>query len=121
MIDDKENKRIIIFGGSGFLGFRLTKSLSKRGYKIIIVDLINIHIDPIENVSFIKIDLIQNDIDKFIEIRKSDIFINLASRQYHNKIPYFKRQEWFDELNLDFRSEERRVGKECRSRWSPYH
>ena len=26
-------------------------------------------------------------------------------------------QNWF----LDYRSEERRVGKECRSRWSPYH
>ena len=24
-------------------------------------------------------------------------------------------------LALRFRSEERRVGKECRSRWSPYH
>ena len=24
-------------------------------------------------------------------------------------------------LNADDRSEERRVGKECRSRWSPYH
>ena len=24
-------------------------------------------------------------------------------------------------LQADFRSEERRVGKECRSRWSPYH
>src|SRR2546422_10222746 len=23
--------------------------------------------------------------------------------------------------NFDIRSEERRVGKECRSRWSPYH
>src|SRR5260370_25086901 len=23
--------------------------------------------------------------------------------------------------NVGFRSEERRVGKECRSRWSPYH
>ena len=23
--------------------------------------------------------------------------------------------------NLTIRSEERRVGKECRSRWSPYH
>ena len=23
--------------------------------------------------------------------------------------------------NISFRSEERRVGKECRSRWSPYH
>ena len=25
------------------------------------------------------------------------------------------------EAGADFRSEERRVGKECRSRWSPYH
>src|SRR3712207_369664 len=24
-------------------------------------------------------------------------------------------------FNHDYRSEERRVGKECRSRWSPYH
>ena len=24
-------------------------------------------------------------------------------------------------VNYDKRSEERRVGKECRSRWSPYH
>ena len=27
----------------------------------------------------------------------------------------------FDRNNLTSRSEERRVGKECRSRWSPYH
>jgi len=26
-----------------------------------------------------------------------------------------------DVLELPYRSEERRVGKECRSRWSPYH
>ena len=26
-----------------------------------------------------------------------------------------------DSLNRTTRSEERRVGKECRSRWSPYH
>ena len=25
------------------------------------------------------------------------------------------------EANVFYRSEERRVGKECRSRWSPYH
>ena len=24
-------------------------------------------------------------------------------------------------ITLQYRSEERRVGKECRSRWSPYH
>src|SRR5256886_15128752 len=40
------------------------------------------------------------------------------------------RLEWSEQLDhstiagqgvLGFRSEERRVGKECRSRWSPYH
>ena len=35
-------------------------------------------------------------------------------------------QMWFDRLRdeprfVEARSEERRVGKECRSRWSPYH
>src|SRR3712207_7759249 len=28
---------------------------------------------------------------------------------------------FFSISGSDFRSEERRVGKECRSRWSPYH
>jgi len=30
-------------------------------------------------------------------------------------------QEMFDGYIEILRSEERRVGKECRSRWSPYH
>jgi len=30
----------------------------------------------------------------------------------------YARGDWVDEKT---RSEERRVGKECRSRWSPYH
>ena len=29
--------------------------------------------------------------------------------------------EVFQDISLRLRSEERRVGKECRSRWSPYH
>src|SRR2546426_7508081 len=33
-----------------------------------------------------------------------------SARQQHGAVPLFAR-----------RSEERRVGKECRSRWSPYH
>ena len=32
-----------------------------------------------------------------------------------------KMREIGAELHRQFRSEERRVGKECRSRWSPYH
>ena len=33
----------------------------------------------------------------------------------------FENQRLAVELNRPSRSEERRVGKECRSRWSPYH
>ena len=29
--------------------------------------------------------------------------------------------KWWKQDDDDWRSEERRVGKECRSRWSPYH
>ena len=29
--------------------------------------------------------------------------------------------EQLDAVIAEYRSEERRVGKECRSRWSPYH
>ena len=32
----------------------------------------------------------------------------------------FEKQIW-DAACVLWRSEERRVGKECRSRWSPYH
>ena len=29
--------------------------------------------------------------------------------------------KWVEDSEITWRSEERRVGKECRSRWSPYH
>src|SRR3989454_9059685 len=42
-----------------------------------------------------------------------------------DELPYGIRRSFSyvqdDTLELDERSEERRVGKECRSRWSPYH
>src|SRR3712207_9169340 len=41
---------------------------------------------------------------------------------YHDiaKAPGFGSESGYDEATM-LRSEERRVGKECRSRWSPYH
>ena len=35
-------------------------------------------------------------------------------------MPYMK-SSFYDQMIAAMRSEERRVGKECRSRWSPYH
>ncbi len=37
--------------------------------------------------------------------------LGISKKYLQNKISYEKKK----------RSEERRVGKECRSRWSPYH
>ena len=39
-------------------------------------------------------------------------------QQYANKMDNLEEMDRFLEMH---RSEERRVGKECRSRWSPYH
>src|SRR5260370_25245935 len=54
----------------------------------------------------------------------------MAKRARRNHTPLFKAkvalaaikgEKTLAELAQLFRSEERRVGKECRSRWSPYH
>ena len=71
------------------------------------------------------------DVIVFLELSRADrpawpleeeiIFQTLAKVW---KIPYKKIDPLKLDLNLvttTIRSEERRVGKECRSRWSPYH
>ena len=43
--------------------------------------------------------------------REKELFLNYWNNEESIVIPIWE----------DLRSEERRVGKECRSRWSPYH
>ena len=53
----------------------------------------------------------------FLTVAKEQSFTK-AAEQLHITQPTLSRQmAAFEEE----RSEERRVGKECRSRWSPYH
>ena len=51
-------------------------------------------------------------------------FLDRADHKAEN-LSHEQRRHWdgreFDEYIVATRSEERRVGKECRSRWSPYH
>ena len=50
-------------------------------------------------------------------------FVQVMYEQYLRD-PASVSDDWrqlFDNGRLAERSEERRVGKECRSRWSPYH
>ena len=41
--------------------------------------------------------------------------------QAQSTSPRERSQRKYSEWKARYRSEERRVGKECRSRWSPYH
>src|SRR3712207_8135304 len=50
---------------------------------------------------------------------RSDAAVHAVSVPIYQTIAYeFESAQHAEKL---FRSEERRVGKECRSRWSPYH
>ena len=46
--------------------------------------------------------------------------ITIAEQQANLYVQQVNRRAWSRSYRA-FRSEERRVGKECRSRWSPYH
>ena len=37
------------------------------------------------------------------------------------QLDFYINGSWVKPNGVETRSEERRVGKECRSRWSPYH
>ena len=49
--------------------------------------------------------------DKIQEYEKTKKMLKNTPAMYKKEYPFLK----------EVRSEERRVGKECRSRWSPYH
>src|SRR2546425_9699843 len=55
------------------------------------------------------------------EIARPRVARRAPQREVGAKRPRLGRETERRELPLHLRSEERRVGKECRSRWSPYH
>ena len=60
----------------------------------------------------LKLDIVTNIVSTLIECTIYTAILN-AYWKYESKYRYV--------VSTLARSEERRVGKECRSRWSPYH
>ena len=66
------------------------------------------------------IELMLADVNKRLEDKELSIHLTDAAKSYvieHGYEPAYGARP----LKRYLRSEERRVGKECRSRWSPYH
>src|SRR3712207_9324048 len=93
-----KSKHVLVAGGAGFLGSHLCDALLSEGAHVVALD--NFQTGRKQNLRHLerepRFDLIDSDIIKPLPAR-------LRSKR------------------IKFRSEERRVGKECRSRWSPYH
>ena len=53
-------------------------------------------------------------------ISNPKFYIDKKLKRFEKNLALFKKNNLKFSINLS-RSEERRVGKECRSRWSPYH
>ena len=82
---------ILVTGGAGYIGSHTCVELQNAGYDVVVLD-------NLSNASEKSLDRVEALTGKKVTFYKGDI------------------------LDRDIlRSEERRVGKECRSRWSPYH
>src|SRR5436189_6147261 len=70
-------------------------------------------------------DVCSSDLDLQSAARGSALVANCKSQVRNLKFEHDQRPRLFPQYlrqrEVNFRSEERRVGKECRSRWSPYH
>ena len=61
---------------------------------------------------------IKYDLDAGHFVRSDSKVVSIDETYCGRKVP---DRMWNGRLHHENRSEERRVGKECRSRWSPYH
>ena len=63
----------------------------------------------------------KTSVDSKLEEMEEKYPVEQIAVKNEKKITAKDIKEAVKEINPDTRSEERRVGKECRSRWSPYH
>ena len=62
----------------------------------------------------------ENYVNQIRDSIEADISLMVLDINYQSAL-YFENPKQFLNVLSSHRSEERRVGKECRSRWSPYH
>ena len=102
--------------------------LNKNKIKYIVCGGIAVNLLGIPRMTY-DVDLLLNmdddNLKKFLELLKKWGFKPRVPVNIMDFALKENREKWIKEKNMKafnlYRSEERRVGKECRSRWSPYH
>ena len=73
---------------------------------------------PVRTVTYKGLSLKELDLDQALKRRPQLILVDELA---HTNAPGSRHLKRYQDVEELLRSEERRVGKECRSRWSPYH
>ena len=82
----------------------------------------NVEVEKEFNLNIKLINFQQEIYDVKIDINPENRIAQIYDKNWKSTYYYVNRGILAEENAADFkRSEERRVGKECRSRWSPYH
>lgn len=76
-MSNEGKKRIVIAGGSGFIGTKLTEALVKRGYRVTVVDLSPPSTEKLSEVDFISKDLVKDGLESSL-VDGALAVINLA-------------------------------------------
>jgi 2-deoxy-D-gluconate 3-dehydrogenase len=106
-----ENKRILVVGGSGGLGFSIVEAFYYYKAKIVVIDLIeNKELMKFSELYFIKSDIsIRNEIitsfTKALEFLGGiDVLVNCAGIQRRNPSESFSLEDWDDVININLSS-----------------
>src|ERR1041384_3183552 len=116
--------------GLGYVGLPLAVEMAKAGFQVTGIDLSQEKVNALNRgVSYIP-DVPSQTVESFVaadRLRATQSLAAVAELDTINIcVPTPLRKNKDPELSyiiaaVEVRSEERRVGKECRSRWSPYH
>ena len=123
--------KILVTGGAGYIGSHTCVELLNAGYEIVVLDnLYNASekcLDAVKKLTgkdfpFYKVDLLDKEAtEKVFAENKIDAVIHFAGLKAVGESTRIPLTYYDNNITGTLRSEERRVGKECRSRWSPYH
>ena len=110
----------MIHGISGLKNQQISFKISLKGMQYMQSEDIKVAICDDE-------EFYRSQLDDMVSVYRNEMDVNVSIDLYGNAkenrnelkkvLKYYKN----DKADTPNRSEERRVGKECRSRWSPYH
>jgi len=70
--------KILVTGGSGFIGSHLVDGLVDKGHEVVVVDLVEFHGNSKEKIEYYKMDILSEELGEIFEIESPDIVFSFG-------------------------------------------